>query len=148
MKLSIVTGYNDFYGDFNDNIPNIMDKMLHIHRNLKTIFDKALEQARDEVEKESAKDILYVQEVMCDMDNAYDEFYLLKENGEFLSNAWCKVEVVTKEVAENNDKDFLDAEELEEYELGGNLSYYDKLDDKYYFKFMWRPCKRIKDVLK
>lgn len=136
MKLSAITDYKDFYKDFNDNIPIIMDKMLHIQRSLKTIFDKALEQARNEVEKESAKEILLVQEVMCDIDNAYDEFYILKENGEFLSNAWCKVEVVTKEVAENNDKDFLDDEELGEYELGGNLSYYDKLDDKYYFKFM------------
>ena len=73
--------------------------------------------------------------ITVDLDSANDEFYI----GTFGSNAQEDIylEVVTKEVAESNDRD-MGADMDEGYSLAdGVYSYYTKLaDTDYYFRFM------------
>ena len=73
--------------------------------------------------------------ITVDLDSANDEFYI----GTFGSNAQEDIylEVVTKEVAESNDRD-MGATSDEGYSLAdGVYSYYTKLaDTEYYFRFM------------
>lgn len=125
-----------------DEVKMIYDKMARITDNFGRIREVALEQARNEEEKEIINNELFraINELQCDLDNAYDEFYFLS-NGEYLNNICCHIEVVTPEVAEENDReilkfqDFTD-EDRKSYKLGEVMSMYSKLDDKYYFKFM------------
>ena len=73
--------------------------------------------------------------ITVDLDSANDEFYI----GTFGSNAQedIHLEVVTKEIAESNDRD-MGAISDEGYSLAdGVYSYYTKLaDTEYYFRFM------------
>ena len=80
-------------------------------------------------------------QILCDMNSANDEFYIGRTGSNPQEDIY--LEVVTKEIAESNDNDFLSdvsAEELqkENYKVGdGNYSYYTKLaDTDYYFRFM------------
>ena len=86
-----------------------------------------------------SKEIPNTRLVLIDIDCAYDEFYLMYDKDKFLPNSCCSVEVVTKEVAESNDKD-MDAigdEDEKNYKVGEILSYYRKLGDSgYYFRFL------------
>ena len=85
---------------------------------------------------QDSKEISNVGRVLVDIDVAYDEFYLMHDKDNYLPNSCNSVEVVTKEVAEANDKD-MDAVE-EGYSLAdGVYSYYTKLGDSgYYFRFL------------
>ena len=88
---------------------------------------------------QDSKEIPNTRRVLIDIDCAYDEFYLMHDKDKFLPNSCCSVEVVTKEVAESNDKD-MDAvgdEDEKNYKVGEILSYYRKLGDSgYYFRFL------------
>ena len=85
--------------------------------------------------------------VLLDVDMAYDEFYLCynmeKYRPSFLPNSCCHIEVVTKEIAEENDREYLRSssdftkEDLANYKVGEILSEYRKLgNSEFYFKFM------------
>jgi len=88
---------------------------------------------------QDSKEISHTRRVLVGIDMAYDEFYLMYDKDKFLPNSCCSVEVVTKEVAESNDKD-MDAvgdEDKKNYKVGEILSYYRKLGDSgYYFRFL------------
>ena len=147
MKFSFIsdrdTALVDLVNEVNEGeVRQIYDKMASILANLERIKEVAIEQARTEMEKVViSQNFFSVDEVQLDLDNAYDEFFFLA-NGEYLNNACCHIEVVTPEVAESNDMDWItgtpeiDSEERKTYKLGEVLSDYSKLDDKYYFKFM------------
>lgn len=74
-------------------------------------------------------------QILVDLDSANDEFYI----GRIGSNAQEDIylEVVTKEIAESNDRD-MGADTDEGYSLADRVySYYTKLaDTEYYFRFM------------
>lgn len=74
-------------------------------------------------------------QIAVDLDNANDEFYIGRTGGNAMED--IHLEVVTKEVAESNDRD-MGATSEEDYSLAdGVYSYYTKLaDTKYYFRFM------------
>lgn len=77
-----------------------------------------------------------VEGVCMDMDMAYDEFYLIDGDGNPLPSSCSHVEVVTKMIAESNDMDFLDNDEIRNYKVGKTNSLYTKLNSKYYFEFL------------
>lgn len=73
-----------------------------------------------------------VKSIECDTANAVDEFYIVDGNNNSVS-----VEVVTADVAERNDRDFLKDEQVEEYELGKIWSYYLPLNGtEYYYRLL------------
>lgn len=117
-------------------ISSIMDKMYAIDDNRKFLF-KEFEKQYGGYSTDDYNQIVYSDRIVCDLSSANDEFYL--ETSSNRINA-IYLEVVTKEIAELNDKDFLSdksVEELKEYKLGEVYSYYTKLaDTEYYFRFM------------
>lgn len=146
MKFSFIsdrdTALVDLVNEVNESkVKQIYDKMASILANLERIEEVAIEQARTETEKVViSQGFFSVDEVQIDLDNAYDEFYFLS-NGEYLNNICCHIEVVTPEVAEENDREWLrdsayTDEDRASYKLGEVMSDYSKLSDKYYFKFM------------
>ena len=76
--------------------------------------------------------------ILVDLDSANDEFYVGRTGSNTREDIY--LEVVTKEIAESNDRDFVSGnmEALENYSLAdGVYSYYTKLaDTEYYFRFM------------
>lgn len=79
--------------------------------------------------------------IIVDLDMAYDEFYIefdepietimggtIQNKGYLLG-----LEIVTKEVAESNDKEFLGADFTDSYEVGTNNSYYLPIPNTEYF---------------
>lgn len=124
-------------------------KMYAIQDNVKFITDTLKEQfPNDDIVKEAEqhKLVLYTcfNQITVDFSNALDEFYLensCDEEGAYSGS--IPLEVVTKEVAEGNDKDWLRGdtmysdEEKKTYKVGEVLSDYTKLGDtEYYFKFL------------
>ena len=116
-------------------------KMYAIRDNIKFIYETLEKQyPKDEVLKENGVDNLAynTQNIVVDLENANDEFYLEHENG----TEYVTVEVVTREVAEENDREFLrdihyTEEDRDSYVLGEVMSDYTKLGGtEYYFKFM------------
>lgn len=117
-------------------------KMYAIRDNIRVIYETLAEQyPNEDVIKENGIDNLVVrtETIAVDLRSANDEFYLEHENG----TSYAYLEVVTKEVAEENDRELLDyysensGEDKANYELGGTLSDYTKLGNTdYYFKFM------------
>ena len=121
--------------EYGENVGNILSKMYAIEDNLEFLIDTLVEQyPQDKVDKY----YMYSQ-ILVDLDSANDEFYI----GRVGSNAQEDIylEVVTKDIAESNDRDFLSdlsVEELKSYSLADGInSYYTKLaDTEYYFRFM------------
>lgn len=114
-------------------ISEIMEKMYAIEDNIEFIVGEYIRQFPKEVTPQLFS-VLHADQISVDICSANDEFYI--ENGaEFLY-----LEVVSKEIAEMNDHDFLSnksVEELKTYKVGETLSYYTKLTDTdYYFRFM------------
>lgn len=144
----VIKSNNTLCREHGDTISEIMEKMYAIEDNLKFLVDTYQKQYPDERTSELLS-IMCADQISVDLCSANDEFYV--ENG----NKDLYLEVVTKEVAEMNDHDFLydvSAEDLkkENYYLGdGNYSYYTKLaDTDYYFRFMWKiPCTKMKHVV-
>lgn len=86
---------------------------------------------------QDSKEIPNTKRILIDVDCAYDEFYLMHDKDNLLPNSCNSVEVVTKEVAESNDRDMDATEDEENYKVGEGLSYYRELGDSgYYFRFM------------
>ena len=77
----------------------------------------------------------YLEEITVDLDNAIDEFYITSSYTKDIP-----IEVVTKEVAEANDKDLLGSEyyELKKnggYTVGDDNSYYTQIaDTNFYYR--------------
>lgn len=92
----------------------------------------------------------HVQAIEIDLNNTGDEFYLVLdteietvEGGKGLRNLTdaIHVEVVTKEIAEENDRDFLRGEYNDlvesDYEVGDDNSYYKQIGDtNFYYREM------------
>ena len=141
MKITFISNSDTFMTSLNyDESSTIYNRMSHVVLHLNRIQEVAREQARNQEEIKEADELYNVDEVQCDLDNAFDEFYLLS-NDKYLPNTCCHIEVVTPEVAEENDKVWLNDinytdEDRASYRLGEVMSDYSKLDDKYYFKFM------------
>ena len=129
----------------------ILPKFKAIAENLQALKEQAIiEGARSKLKDRSdlfviqALEINNCNRVELDESNAYDEFYLAYSKGKYLPNSCCNVEVVTKEVAEENDMEWLKAgstfamEEIKKnYKVGEVLSDYRRLgNSEYYFKFM------------
>jgi hypothetical protein len=86
---------------------------------------------------QDSKEIPNTKRILIDIDCAYDEFYLMHDKDNLLPNSCNSVEVVTKEVAESNDRDMDATEDEENYKVGEGLSYYRELGDSgYYFRFL------------
>ena len=116
-------------------------KMYAIRDNMKFIYETLEKQyPNDEVLKENEVSMLVynTQNIVVDLGNANDEFYLEHENG----TEYVTMEVVTKEIAEENDREWLrdvhyTDEDRKSYVVGEVMSDYTKLGStEYYFKFM------------
>ena len=76
-----------------------------------------------------------IERICLDLNDQYDEYGLLNYDGEWEN----QIEVVTKEVAEENYRDFVNEEngyskkDVDSYEVGGCLSVYKKLGESDYY---------------
>lgn len=147
---------NNLYGFYlNANeVLEMVKKMQAITENLHVLKEEAIiEGARaiatvngvpmaDTYVKE-ALELNKVQAIKVDTDMAYDEFLLCYNKNKYLPHSCDHVEVVTKEVAEENDMNWINGtpelskEDRKNYKVGEVLSDYRKLgNSNYYFKFM------------
>ena len=117
-------------------IAEMLKKMYAIEDNLDFLCEEYQKQFPNEISS-AVLNVFLGDTITVDMDSANDEFLI--ERGD----SYVHLEVVTKQIAEDNDHDFLSdvsSQELKEnnYEVGdGNYSYYTKLSDTdYYFRFM------------
>ena len=133
-----------------DKVQEMLNKAQAITENLDVLERQAYLEGKDtqamldgkplnEQFMQDSKEIPNTRRVLIDIDMAYDEFYLMYDKDKSLPGSCCSIEVVTKEVAESNDKD-MDAvgdEDEKNYKVGEILSYYRKLGDSgYYFRFL------------
>ena len=118
-------------------------KMYQVKHNIRFILDTLKEQYPNTPEIIEAHDKgevePYLERIVVDLSNASDEFYVESKDGKYI----IPIEVVTKEVAEENDRELLSyySEHLEQdkndYKLGEVLSDYTRLGKtEYYFKFL------------
>lgn len=76
-----------------------------------------------------------IERVTLDLNESIDEFSLLTYNGDYIN----QIEVVTKEIAEKNEKVVVNEEygyskdDIDSYEVGGCLSVYKKLGESDYY---------------
>lgn len=97
-------------------------KAQAIDRNLSLLFDDDFNP--NDIEK-----------ITLNLNEAIDEFSLLTYDGDYIG----QIEVVTKEVAKENEKDFVNEEngyskdDVDSYEVGGCLSVYKKLGESDYY---------------
>ena len=123
--------------EYGENVGHILSKMYAIEDNLEFLVDTLVEQYpedKDKVSKHYRYDLITV-----DLDSANDEFYIGRTGSNAMEDIY--LEVVTKDIAEANDRDFFSErteEEIKSYHVGdGYYSYYTKLaDTEYYFRFM------------
>lgn len=132
----------------------IKDKMISISKNMDVIKAVAKGLARTSKaidsngkplkykEQRAVKELDKVGIIELDTSWAMDEFLFRYADDSILPNSCNSIEVVTPEIAESNDMDWITGtpeislEERKTYKLGEVLSDYSKLDDKYYFRFM------------
>ena len=109
-------------------LSEIFSKMYAIEDNLEFIARTLLKQYPNDPA------LGKIDNIALDLDNSNDEFYLQSD----IFNSSAHLEVVTADIAESNDRDFLDDDEQDKYSLEkGILSIYTKLaDTNYYFRFM------------
>lgn len=133
MKYILETD-NNFCREYGTNVSEIIEKMYVIEDNLDFLLKEYEKQYPNEITTTRIHQFTNTKEILCDLDSANDEFYFYEND---LENS-IYIEVVTKEIAELNDKDFLRGEEEQDnYKLGETYSYYTKLaDTEYYFRFM------------
>ena len=135
-------------------LASVVNKMEAIENNLPVLYEQAKLEAKrtdatedgepvNEKWNKEAEDLFIVGSIGVDLHWAIDEFLLRYTDGIILPNSCCSVEVVTKEVAEENDMCWitgtpeLSEEDRKNYKVGEILSDYRKLGDSgYYFKFM------------
>lgn len=116
---------------------DILRKMYAIDDNLEFLLATLVEQYPED--KSKVYPIYTYDQILCILDSANDEFYINSTGNNSIQDIY--LEVVTKDTAEYNDRDFLSdksEEELKDYYVGdGDYSYYTKLaDTEYYFRFM------------
>lgn len=75
-----------------------------------------------------------IERITLDLNKQIDEFGLLTYDGDYAN----QIEVVTKEVGEENEEDFINEsgyskDEIDSYEIGGCLSVYKKLGESDYY---------------
>lgn len=131
----------------------IQDKMKSIRDNFDVVKKQAQWNAENSIamldgkpmkeqELKDVKELGKVEIIELGTDWAIDEFLFKTGEDVILPNTCNSIEVVTKEVAESNDMDWITGtpeislEERKTYKVGEILSDYTKLDNKYYFKFM------------
>ena len=139
MKYVIETS-NPICREHGEVISNIMEKMYAIADNLEFLIKNYKEEFLTEELMESfpqAKNVFPAyayDQILVDLDRVNDEFYIGRIGGNPQEDIY--LEVVTKKVAESNDRDMGATEEG--YSLAdGVYSYYTKLaDTEYYFRFM------------
>ena len=131
-----------------DEVQEMLYKARAIAENLDVLEKQAYQEGKDtqaeidgkpvnEQWVQESKEIPDTKRILIDIDCAYDEFYLMHDKDNLLPNSCNSVEVVTKEVAESNDRDMDATEDEENYKVGEGLSYYRELGDSgYYFRFM------------
>jgi gamma-glutamylcyclotransferase (GGCT)/AIG2-like uncharacterized protein YtfP len=75
-----------------------------------------------------------VDRIEIDVQNQLDEFFIYMNEKRQASES---IEVVTKEIAESNDKDWLSCYGIDDYRVGEVNSDYKKLgDSEYYYRFL------------
>ena len=134
-----------------DKMQEMLNKAQVIAENLDILEKQAYSEGEDtqatldgkslkEQFMQNSKEIPNTKRILVDIDVAYDEFYLMYDKDNYLPNSCYYVEVVTEEVAVENDRDFnsdLPIEDKGDYKVGEILSQYTKLGDSdYYFRFM------------
>ena len=137
-----------------EELPLIYEKFKAIKDNMHTIKQVALQNAEQstviledgtptrEQEIKDTEALDTVESISLDLDWAYDEFFFKNKADEPLPSSCSLIEVVTREVAEENDLEYLKVddrftkEDIEHYKVGEVLSEYSKLTDKFYFKFL------------
>ena len=118
-------------------------KMYQVKHELRFIVNTLREQYPNTpviLEADSKGELLpNLSQIVVDLSNASDEFYIESEDQKYS----IPIEVATKEVAEENDRELLDyysknsGINKSEYKLGEVLSDYTKLGrTEYYFKFL------------
>ena len=115
---------------------DILSKMYTIEDNLEFLVNTLKEQYPEG--KSKVYPSYTYDQILCDMDSANDEFYIGRTGSNHSEDIY--LEVVSKDIAESNDRDFVlgNMEALKNYSLAdGVYSYYTKLaDTEYYFRFM------------
>lgn len=112
--------------DDNKIYDEIFDKAQALIDNLDELYDFDIEKGSITAST--------VQHIELDVQWQWDEFYLIMS---YVPEKSYAVEIVTKETAINNDKDWLEDDELASYELGGEYSNYTKLGKSdYYYRFL------------
>ena len=113
-------------------LSEIVNKMQAIELNITKIFEE-LKKPLDILQKEL--------NIEVDISEQYDEFYIIDVDKK--SNFCLHLEVVTRDVAISNDKEYLsylsriNGGDMSEYEVGGSLSDYKKLGNSiFYYKEM------------
>lgn len=132
-KLSIEYGGIDLvvdnsgssYSLNSDEIDNILVTMQYLADNYNVLKNDDIQCYNTDLDN--------IKSIECDTASAVDEFYIVDGNNNSIS-----IEVVTAEVAERNDRDFLrDDEQLNDYELGKTWSYYTPLNGtEYYYRLL------------
>lgn len=128
-----------------------LDKMyaVALDRNLETIVDDMNKCIREDIEggRPNIKEVpIYeIDGIVCDLDSAIDEYSFKDDENEWIQP--FSIEVVTPEIAESNDKEWLNDvnytdEDRASYVLGEVMSDYTKLPVlsptgvQYYYKLM------------
>lgn len=116
---------------------DILRKMYAIEDNLEFLLATLVEQYPED--KSKVYPNYTYDQILCILDSANDEFYINSTRNNSIQDIY--LEVVTKDIAESNDRDFFSErteEEIKNYRVGdGYYSYYTKLaDTEYYFRFM------------
>lgn len=134
-----------------EEVAQMLDKMKAVANNLIALKDQAFKEAEatkatldgkplNKRYMKEAKEILNTEYILVDIDNAYDEFYLMYDEDNFLPNSCCHIEVETEYAAREADMSFglgLTDEERYYYKVGEILSNYRILgDSKYYYRFL------------
>lgn len=125
--------------EYGETVGNILSKMYAIEDNSEFLIEEYKKILTKELVEAFPNAKVYpahtYDQIAIDLDSANDEFYI----GRIGSNAMedIHLEVVTKEIAESNDRD-MGATSEEGYNLADGVnSYYTKLgNSEYYFRFM------------
>jgi hypothetical protein len=126
--------------EYGETVGNILNKMYAIEDSLEFLVKNYKEEFLTEELIKSFPQTKNVfpayayDQILVDLDSANDEFYIGRTGGNAQEDIY--LEVVTKEIAENNDRDM--GATGEGYNLADGVnSYYTRLaDTEYYFRFM------------
>ena len=125
----VVDNSGSSYSLNSDEVDNILVTMQYLADNYNVLKN---DDKNDDIQCYNT-DLDNIKSIECDTASAVDEFYIVDSNNNSIS-----IEVVTAEVAERNDRDFLrDDEQLNDYKLGKTWSYYTPLNGtEYYYRLL------------